>query len=144
MRTFDPASGRLSYLGTYGGTVNVQMLNCQYDALGNLRGREDVLQGLSEIFQGDAYSRLTQAAIAGVGSKTWSYDGLGNITSKDGHSDYAYTSGRPHAVSYARGSTHVYDANGNLQVSYGAIKRLVNWNSANLPTRIWCWFRCLA
>lgn len=54
VRTFDPASGRLSYLGTYGGTTNVQMLYYQYDALGNLRGREDVVQGLSETFQYDA------------------------------------------------------------------------------------------
>ncbi|MFP5507501.1 MAG: RHS repeat domain-containing protein [Gammaproteobacteria bacterium] len=132
-----PASGRLSYLGTYGGTTNVQMLNYQYDALGNLRGREDVVQGLSETFQYDAFNRLTEATIAGVGTKTWSYDGLGNITSKDGHGDYAYTSGRPHAVSYARGSTHVYDANGSLVLSYGAQSRTITWNSANLPTRIW-------
>lgn len=135
VRTIDPASGRLLYLGTYGGTTNVQMLSYQYDALGNLMSRSDSVQSLSESFQYDAYNRLTQTTIDGVGSKTWSYDDLGNITSKDGYTDYAYGSAgsKPHAVTVARGKTYSYDANGSMQSGAG---RTITWNSANLPTRI--------
>jgi RHS repeat-associated protein len=133
VRTFDPASGRLTYLGTFGAATNVQALSYQYDALGNLGSRENYLQGLSETFQYDAFNRLTQATIAGVGTKSWGYDGLGNITAKDGHTDYAYSNGRPHAVSYARGSSYGYDANGNMTSGAG---RAITWNSDNKPTRI--------
>lgn len=43
---------------------------------------------MSESLQYADFSRVTQAGIAGVGSKTWSYDSLGNLTAKDGYTDY--------------------------------------------------------
>lgn len=135
VRTIDPQSGRVTYLGTYAGANTVQMLTYRYDNLGNLTAREDGSRSLSETFQYDAYNRLTQAAIAGVGSKTWSYDDLGNITAKDGYTDYTYgtVNNQPHAVRTARGQTYSYDANGNMT---GGAGRTITWNSRNLPVRI--------
>ncbi len=135
IRTFRPDSGRMEYIGTYSGTTNVQMLSYTFDALGNLTSRNDVVNSLTETFQYDAFNRLKQANIDSVGIKTWDYNGLGNITSKDGYTDYTYgTAGsRPHAVTAARGTTYAYDANGNMLSGGG---RTITWNSANLPTRV--------
>ena len=64
------------------------------------------------------------------------YDDLGNITTKPGVGSYAYTSGRPHAVSGVGSASYQYDANGNMKAASGGTTgtRSYTWASYNLPT----------
>jgi RHS repeat-associated protein len=66
----------------------------------------------------DDLHRLTQATWTATGTKSFSYDVLGNIhTNTDfGPGLYSYSANKPHAVSSANGMTYQYDACGNMTV----------------------------
>jgi RHS repeat-associated protein len=133
VRLYDARRGDLTFVSTgFGPGTTVQNLAYTWDALGNLTQRRDVNQNLTESFTYDALNRLTQATIAGVGSKTYAYSAIGNLTSKSGVGSYTYGA-KPHAVTQAGTNTYAYDANGNLTAGAG---RTLTWDSANRATQI--------
>ncbi|CAG5072957.1 hypothetical protein DYBT9623_04491 [Dyadobacter sp. CECT 9623] len=71
----------------------------EYDKLGNLVSRTDVLRDLTEAFKYDRLNRLT-SAINGVNDVTVSYDLLGNIVYKSdvGSYEYGKLNNGPHQV----------------------------------------------
>ncbi|MBA8889502.1 RHS repeat-associated protein [Dokdonella fugitiva] len=135
-RTYRPDTGWLSDIATSGGVV--QQLHYDYDALGNMVGRNDTSGGLPggaahtfETFAYDALQRQTTAkfmqpngAVATLSSSE--YDSFGNIKTTNGNaSTYAYggrgasctASGEvaagPDAVVTLGTNTYCYDARGN-------------------------------
>ncbi len=69
---------------------------------------------------------------------SFSYDTIGNLTSKDGVSQqYGAnnngTGARPHAARIVGGVTYTYDNNGNLLTGGG---RTLTWNATNQPSQI--------
>ncbi|MFL5803006.1 MAG: RHS repeat domain-containing protein, partial [Roseiflexaceae bacterium] len=74
----------------------------------------------------------------GSTTQTYTYNVLGNITSKPGNGVYTYpasgpSSTRPHTPSAVNGAAYTYDANGNLTSGGG---RTYTWNIDNLPASI--------
>ena len=144
---YDGASGHIREINT--GTVfgnGVQDLVYQIDPLGNLKERrddnQDILgQPLKETFSYDSRNRLLSATIAGIGSRSYSYDALGNIRQKsDFGSDYSYGAGNagPHAVTKVmlggvEQAKYTYDANGNMT---GGAGRSITWTSFNKAAQI--------
>lgn len=131
---YDPERGWVQTIQTGSGAA-IQNLKYTFNQLGSLWKREDLRQGLAETFLYDALNRLTNAAIAGRTPKNYSYDRLGNLTSKSDVGGYTYGgAGRgPHAVATAGAETYFYDANGN-QIS-GA-SRTITYASFNKPLQI--------
>jgi RHS repeat-associated protein len=83
----------------------------------------------------DHRDRLTSWTL-GSTTQTYTYNMLGNITSKPGNGVYTYPaagSARPHTPSAVNGATYSYDANGNLTSGGG---RNYTWNIDNLPASI--------
>jgi RHS repeat-associated protein len=87
--------------------------------------RNDANQNLAETFLYDTLNRLTNNTVnslgAGVDTQTYTYDSIGNITSRSDIGVYTYATGssRPHAVAeiglVEGGKRHYnYDAKGNL------------------------------
>ena len=72
--------------------------------------------------------------------ESYSYDVVGNLTSKAGWSYVYPASGagsvRPHAVSTVGGYPYTYDNNGNLLS--GGVRRYA-WTAENQPRAIWHW-----
>jgi RHS repeat-associated protein len=91
----------------------------------------------SQSYTYDHRDRLTTWTL-GSTTQTYTYNMLGNITSKPGNGVYTYpTSGagstRPHTPSAVNGATYSYDANGNLTSGGG---RTYTWTLDNLPASI--------
>ena len=153
---FDGITGLVNYRqsGNSGSTSNLQSLSYQWDKVGNLTQRQDVLQNLTENFYYDKTDgtfnlyRLDRSTLK-VGSGTAnqnftaSYSPIGNITAKDGAS-YVYTGAQtgctynfpqaqPHAVRAIGSSVYCYDANGNMTSRAGTA---ITWTSYNLPSQI--------
>jgi RHS repeat-associated protein len=140
--------GSMSTAHDDGNTV-IQKWGYTYDEIGNLltRGRSDAVNDASstEAFRYDLLNRLTSSEVTIAASGTvgasdttdsFAYDGLGNLSEKDGKS-YSYSSGclaggrraGPHAVcTVAGGADFVYDGNGNMTTSGS---RTVRYNPAN-------------
>jgi RHS repeat-associated protein len=142
LRGYEPTNGSLKTISTGVGTnSNVQYLDYTFDALGNLKERRDNNQTLAETFVYDSLNRLTSAAIATVGTRTYDYDATGNILNKsDFGDDYTYGAGTagPHAVTEVKNgatslATYSYDANGNMVSGDG---RSIAWTSFNKPETI--------
>jgi RHS repeat-associated protein len=130
-RGFIKNSERLAFTNAAAGTPQVQNFAYLYDAVGNISGRADLLNNVSETFGYDALDRLTGSTVTngtGPHSVTYAYDdaagNLGNMTHKSDISTLASasmsysTSGRPHALTTLNtGSatrTFNYNANGAL------------------------------
>jgi RHS repeat-associated protein len=121
--TYDPKNYRLTRIYTVNAQALVlQDLNYKYDALGQIMSITDASNTGSQTFKYDALNRLSQAN-GKYGMKTYAYDQVGNITTKDGLTyRYGETNSRtdgtkagPHAVtSLSDGSAFKYDANGNM------------------------------
>jgi RHS repeat-associated protein len=116
-----------------------------WDTLGNLTGRTDTVQGISETFAYDNLNRVVLASVTGGGSKVFAYDAIGNIASKSDVGSYTYnasgpSSVRPHAVASISGTAnqvvnpaYTYDANGNMTAGGG---RTIAYTAFNKPSTI--------
>jgi RHS repeat-associated protein len=123
-------------VGTAGSVGNVQSLAFQWDENGNLAQRQDVLQGLTEVFNYDNLDRFWYSTLNGVGNLSLTIDPTGNIQSRtEGGSTYSYSydPAHRHAVTSVGTSVLSYDPNGNAATRNGYT---LTWASYNLPTSI--------
>ncbi|MCF3945758.1 RHS repeat-associated core domain-containing protein [Acidiphilium iwatense] len=153
--TYDPNSYRLT--GTtagLNGTSSVANFTYSYDNLGDLTGRTDANEGLTESFTYDNLYRLTGYTLNnadGTTANTIAYDGLGDIIYKSDVGSYSYPAAysgsgpatHPHAVAaitnsgtnnpYNLSTTYSYDADGNQLAGDGAT---VSWTGFNMVASI--------
>lgn len=149
-RGYNPYTARLTSIasgpdnGSGGPTPSLQNDSYDYDTLGNLASRSQLMSSsgplVTETFGYDNLNRLASSQVAGQVLKSFGYDAIGNLTSKTGAGTYAYPSSGaasvlPHAVSAITGSvagltnpSFTYDANGNLSDALG---RHFAWTSYN-------------
>ncbi len=132
-RVYDPAKGTLTRINTYGAPGTAQDLRYDFDVLGNLLSRFDFLQGTTETFGYDTLDRLL--SVTGPASKSFQYDAIGNITSKSDVGSYAYTGGKPHAVTQAGPNGYTYDPNGNQLTGPGRSVVYASFNKASSITK---------
>jgi RHS repeat-associated protein len=143
-RDYYPESGYVENIqSTNSSAVSLQNLHYDWQELGNLADRHDLRQNVSETFGYDTLNRVTSAQVTnGNGvqpSVGYTYDALGNITTKSDVSASAYvyggvTNAGPHAVTSIPGiGSYSYDPNGNMTSRNGTT---IGWNSDNLPTSI--------
>ncbi len=146
--------GRIRSVHTKNGSAGILNKTYQYDALGNLISRHDIIEDVRETFNYDGLNRLTQVNYAGTGSDfassigqsvvNYSYDELGNIIHKSDIMNtgeqyrYGETAGTehagPHAVTSIPGMGDFrYDKNGNQTFGRG---RAVSYNAFNKPDLI--------
>ena len=136
-------SGRLLYTHASrdnSGQEDIQNLVYEYDDVGNMLPRSDLLNDLTETFTYDALDRLTSAQVTNsAGTQPavdYYYNAMGNMTTKGDVGTYTYpalpnTDPRPHAVtgiSFNGGgsATYTYDNNGNMT---GGDGRTLTWYS---------------
>jgi RHS repeat-associated protein len=112
--------GRLWEIKTVHSSTTLQDVKHTWDAAGNLTQRQ-FQSGTQETedFVYDYLDRLT--SVSGAYSESFSYDTLGNITSKTTGGttrNYTYGSSKPHAVTSISNPTtsYSYDDNGNMLV----------------------------
>jgi RHS repeat-associated protein len=135
LTSFDPSTGWMGsrQSGTGGSTTNAQNLAHTWDTSGDLSQRQDLNQGLTEVFHYDALHRLSDSTLNGSPNFSVSLDSAGNILSKTGMSSYAYDPTYKRALQTVGGSSYLYDSNGNVTSGGGAT---INWQSYNLPSQI--------
>lgn len=151
---YDQLNGRLLRMtSTLAGLVTAQDITYEYDAIGNLKHQTEELPAgfmpdpsvvaslgstVEEGYCYDDINRLVQRHNNGsecAGADQITYDGFGNIITKDGKS-YTYgdgTNAGPHAVVNFDGQTYQYDANGNATK---AGNRTIEYSVFDKPTRI--------
>ncbi|MBI3617463.1 MAG: hypothetical protein HY210_04500 [Candidatus Omnitrophica bacterium] len=118
--TYNSLNLRLTRLYTVNSLAQpVQDLNYTYDSAGNILSIADNVNTSDQTFKYDELNRLVEAVNPNPGSygtKTYTYDAIGNIAAKDGKTYfYGGTSGGPHAVTaLSDGTAFSYDANGNM------------------------------
>lgn len=120
-----------------------------YDVLGNVLTRSQYWEdptnlptkrsGFSEEFTYDALNRLETARILGQDQQVFTYNEIGNLTSKTSVGAYTYPNSgansiRPHAVSTIAGAGFSYDDNGNLLTAPGRAASW-SWTSFNMPLK---------
>lgn len=117
----------------------IQELNYTYDGVGNILSIADNVNTADQSFQYDHLNRLTQAVGQQYGTKTYAYNTIGNVTSKDGLT-YTYDgiAGGKHAVTnLSDGTTFTYDANGNMAtMQKGADLTQYYYDSENHLTQV--------
>jgi len=119
-----PSTGQVAKI-THGSASDNEILDYQYDSWGNI-AQQELARGTTqatETFTYDSLHRLKSASVNGDTEKTYSYNGIGNITSKSDFSDNGYNYAQtgnagPNAVTSAsliNGSTinYDYDKKGN-------------------------------
>jgi RHS repeat-associated protein len=140
-----------------GGSTVYQDLHYQWYAIGTLQSRSAYVTSggttynPSETFIYDVHNRLNSSTVTnGSGTQpavTYSYDSVGDITSRSDVGTYAYGGPHPHAVTSVSGTTtssYAYDADGNMfcrdaqasSCSGSGPTPDVSWNSDNLATSI--------
>ncbi len=122
--------GMLYEIKTYKGETTHQQVQHTWDDAGNLVTRYDAVDEETESFTYDFLDRLTAAS--GAYSRSYSYDAIGNIVSRNSVS-YTYGSSRPHAVTQFGNTTYDYDANGNMVLRGD---QTISWNADNMPAAI--------
>jgi RHS repeat-associated protein len=141
-RTYNPYSGRLTF-ATHAGNAGEKLREgYDYDALGNVATRIqawNVNEAFSETFSYDELNRLRTSQVLGQAEQGFTYDAIGNLTSKTGMGIYTYApsganSVRPHAVQTVNGQSFGYDANGNREFTNGV--RSATWTSFDMPDRL--------
>jgi RHS repeat-associated protein len=106
--------GRLWEIKTFnqGGGPALQDMRYTWDANGNLSYRADIRAGETETFAYDVLDRLT--SVTGLYTESYTYNRIGNITSRNGVT-YSYNdSAHIHAVTAVGSMSYTYDANGNM------------------------------
>ena len=110
------------------GVTKLQDLSYVFDPVGNVSSIADTVNSMSQSFTYDDINRLLSATGSAYGTKTYTYDAIGNMTNKHGMTmNYGEGSAGPHAVTSVTGSnlptycptylgdcTMTYDANGNM------------------------------
>jgi RHS repeat-associated protein len=147
-RLYQAQTGDLAVLVTGSGGANIRNLQdtaYSFDAVGNLKTRDDAIANLSETFNYDELNRVISTAATPFGlpsiTKSYQYNAIGNITYKSDVGSYTYnpsgaSSVRPHAVTRVAGALnhdYTYDANGNLLTGAG---RTLTYTSFNKPLTI--------
>jgi len=132
--TYDTAGGYYGRLWEIKSTQTststlLQDVQHSWDADGNLTQRYDAVAVSTENFTYDYLDRLT--SVSGDYFETYSYDTIGNITSKNGVT-YSYGI-QPHAVTQVGPESYTYDANGNMLTGDG---RTITWTVENKPSTI--------
>ncbi len=136
-----------SWLPTDWAAPSIQELVFDFDLVGNLELRTDLIQNISETFEYDELNRLKDMFVDfGNGDRqetNVTYDDYGNIETKTGVGDYAYggtcngiTAG-PNAVTSIlspKNSSYCYDANGNMLSGDG---RTIQYSIFDKPTYIY-------
>ena len=138
MNSVNDDNGYLTGIST---GANIQNLSFEYDNLSNLMRRTDAIQNVDETFGYDNLNRLESMMSNQYGNKTYTYNAIGNITSKSDFGDdyrYGQRGAGPHAVTSVRSNGAViasydYDNNGNMTSGNG---RTINYTSFNKPARI--------
>jgi RHS repeat-associated protein len=138
--SYSSPMARLSRLQVGSGTpASVFDRSYSYDNVGNVTTIVDNTTAPipSQSYSYDHRDRLTSWTLGSI-TQTYTYNMLGNITSKPGNGVYTYpasgpTSTRPHTPSAVNGASYVYDANGNLTAGGG---RTYTWTIDNLPASI--------
>jgi len=142
--------GRSTYIKAQKNNTALQQLNLVYDAIGNLKQRQDSVQNITEDFIYDPLNRLKKSTLSGNGAsaydqaglleQTFKYNALGNLIYKSGVGDYKYGQNGAglHAVTQTTNGmqakvNYQYDANGN-QISDG--HRTVTYTQYNKPKKI--------
>ncbi|MDL1862574.1 RHS repeat protein [Betaproteobacteria bacterium PRO7] len=138
---YDRASGKARQLraGIADGSFATQNATYTYDRLtGNLVERFEATTNLRETFGYDTIDRLLSHTLSNTGvpaanrTITVRYNAIGNILWKSDVGVYTYGAlggARPHAVVNAAGLDYLYDANGNLASTAGAVSRTHEWAS---------------
>jgi RHS repeat-associated protein len=145
---YDRASGKVRQLraGIADGSFGTQNAAYTYDRLtGNLVERFEATTNLRETFGYDTIDRLLSHTLSNTGvpaanrTITVRYNAIGNILWKSDVGVYTYGAlggARPHAVVNAAGVDYLYDGNGNLASTTGAVSRTHEWASFDLPLRM--------
>lgn len=145
-KTYDPNSGRIESILATKSRIVVQNQIYQFDALGNLKTREDRRNTITQSFCYDELNRLKASRFDGCSSAAndFNYDPLGNLTIKEGlagtlgYGTNGSNVAGPHAVTSANGWTYQYDEIGNLKTAtkVGEQTRAVSYSPFNTPTSI--------
>ena len=123
---FDPQTSFLQSIRSLKDATTIQDLTYDFDKLGSLKTRSDLLQDREETFLYDNLNRLTAARLADLAAggaqlseTTYTYDAVGNIQTKSDVGTYAYGDGGagPHVLTSANGVPYAYDTNGNMVAS---------------------------
>ena len=125
----------------------------EYDSLGNVSRRSQYWDntGFSETFGYDELNRIIESQVSGQAQQVFTYNAVGNLTSKTGVGTGGGNSGgnlgatylypvqgssaiRPHAVDSIPGiGSFSYDDNGNLLSGAG---RSLTWTSFDMPATV--------
>jgi len=145
-QSFTNTTGLVDTIAT-AGSGGVQNLKYTFDALGNLKTRNDYILNATETSSYDKLNRLTGVNVVGLlptqnYSNSFLYDTIGNIKYKSdladvaGNGNYTYrTDGvRPHAVTQAGTTTYSYDNNGNL--TSDSTGRVLTYTAFNKPATV--------
>lgn len=118
-RFYDPQTGYLRDITTdLMGVYTAQNLHMVYDAIGNVREKENRKLSRSEYYCYDELHRLVASSLDPCSDTDddYQYDSYGNITFKKGVGNFTYAANGagPHAATSAGGTNFSYDANGNM------------------------------
>ena len=130
-QSYDPTNGLTQRIQA----GQVQDFQFQFDALGNLLQRADLVHGAVETFTYDTLNRLLSSQVQGTSPVTMTYDALGNILSRSDVGTYLYggPNAGPHAVASITGpraNVYAYDAVGNRVSSSGGT---IQYSSGGKP-----------
>lgn len=108
-RTYD-AFFRLTAVSATSGSTTPHSQTFSYDPIGNVIGRSDVTQSVTESFAYDDLNRLTSISGSGLTTRSFDYNAIGNLTGASGT---------------------LYPATGSVSFS-----RTLTYASFNLPTAL--------
>lgn len=149
-RTFNEQTGYLESIISYvaGQGTNLQEMAFEFDAIGNLKERSDLVQNVSETLAYDDLNRLVSSHTTTPLQSYYdsvTYDDTGNIMTKSGVGTYTYggtcnsIKAGPHAVTSIVGAvgeknaTYCYDQNGNM---LSGDSRTLTYTAQDVPKKI--------
>jgi RHS repeat-associated protein len=149
--SFDPLSGLSTSIKHSKGQQTTHHQQFEFDSLGNLRARQDMLINQDETFTYDNLNRLESGFLNGSAELTLTYFDNGNIRTKsdvvnggiyryaEQHNECSLNPG-PHALtSIGSRYRYCYDDRGNQLEARenGILTRRVNYTSYDKPSLIW-------